>query len=152
MGATPEVIAAAQACAKKWKVPASVTIAQYGLESGWGEHEPPGSNNPFGMKAGAWALPGTFVECDTTEVVHGTSVSVTARFRKFDSIADAFDAHGKLLATAAPYAQAMRKVPNADDFADALTGVYATDPAYGAKLRALMRADNLYQYDVAATP
>src|ERR1022692_5235751 len=41
-----------------------------------------------------------------------------------------------------------RKDPNA--FAAALTGVYATDPDYGAKLIGLMRLYNLYRYDTAA--
>jgi hypothetical protein len=41
-----------------------------------------------------------------------------------------------------------------DAFANDLTGVYATDPDYGANLIALMKLYNLYQYDTApaATP
>jgi flagellum-specific peptidoglycan hydrolase FlgJ len=35
--------------------------------------------------------------------------------------------------------------PNA--FADALTGVYATDPEYGNLLKSLMQSHNLYQYN-----
>ena len=41
-----------------------------------------------------------------------------------------------------------RAVPDA--FANDLTGVYATDPEYGANLIALMKLYNLYRFDVAA--
>ena len=36
---TPYIIASAQASQRKWRVPASVTIAQWALESGWGAHQ-----------------------------------------------------------------------------------------------------------------
>jgi flagellum-specific peptidoglycan hydrolase FlgJ len=36
---------------------------------------------------------------------------------------------------------------NCDAFADALTGISATDPHYGRSLTALMKALDLYQYD-----
>jgi flagellum-specific peptidoglycan hydrolase FlgJ len=36
---------------------------------------------------------------------------------------------------------------NADGFANALTGIYATDPHYGRSLTALMKALDLYQYN-----
>ena len=47
----PDIIAAAREAQRKWKIPASISLAQWALESGWGRHMPPGSNNPFGMKA-----------------------------------------------------------------------------------------------------
>jgi len=47
----PDIIAAAQSSQQKWGIPASVTIAQWALESGWGKYMPPDSNNPFGIKA-----------------------------------------------------------------------------------------------------
>ena len=43
---------------------------------------------------------------------------------------------------------ANRDLPDA--FANALTGVYATDPGYGTNLIALMGLYNLYRYDSAA--
>ena len=43
-----------------------------------------------------------------------------------------------------------RAVPDA--FANDLTGVYATDPDYGANLIALMKLYNLYQFDSAGAP
>ena len=47
----PEVGDAAVASRRKWTVPASITIAQWAVESAWGASMPPGSNNPFGIKA-----------------------------------------------------------------------------------------------------
>jgi flagellum-specific peptidoglycan hydrolase FlgJ len=35
-----------------------------------------------------------------------------------------------------------------DRFADALTGIYATDPQYGATLKWVMASYNLKQYDL----
>jgi flagellum-specific peptidoglycan hydrolase FlgJ len=144
-GAFPaDVIGAAQASQETWKIPAAVTLAQWALESNWGKAMPSGSNNPFGIKATA-ADP--FVEAQTREVVNGKDITIVAKFRKFASMDDAFDQHGRLLATARPYAQARTQVGNPDAFADALTGVYATDPNYGTALKRIMKTYNLYQYD-----
>ena len=46
-----DVINAATASRLRWSVPASVTLAQWVVESAWGAAVPPGSNNPFGIKA-----------------------------------------------------------------------------------------------------
>ena len=68
-------------------------------------------------------------------------------FRKFDSLAEAFDQHGKLLATGAPYQKAMALKDDADAFADALTGVYATDPNYGTTLKYVIHTYDLTVHD-----
>jgi flagellum-specific peptidoglycan hydrolase FlgJ len=140
----PDIVAAARAAQAKWKIPASVSIAQYGLESGWGAHMPPGSNNPFGIKA----LPGQARSNTLTrEVVHGQDVVIHAGFRAFASIAEAFDAHAQLLATAGAYGPARARLPDVDGFITALTGVYATDPNYGRELMAIIAGDDLTRYD-----
>lgn len=136
--APPEIVAAAQAAEVKYGVPASVTIAQWKLESNSGKSMPAGSNNPFGIKA----KPGQpYVEAETTEFANGQMQKVKQRFAKFDSIADAFDAHAKLLATGAAYSEARKHTADPAAYADALTGKYATDPQYGQKLKALMAQD-----------
>jgi hypothetical protein len=140
----PEVVEAAIASRRRWNVPASVTLAQWAVESAWGAAMPPGSNNPFGIKATAQQ---EGVASATREVLEGKSVTVTATFRKFASLAEAFDQHGKLLATAAPYAAAMKKVSDPEGFADALTGVYATDPNYGSTLKWVIKNFGFSRYD-----
>jgi flagellum-specific peptidoglycan hydrolase FlgJ len=143
----PEIVEAAQAAQRKWKIPASVSLSQWALESGWGKHTPPGSNNPFGYKA----LPGQpSVTVQTREFVHGRYITINAPFRKFDSLADAFDEHARLLAQAAPYAKAREVLPSPINFVHALTGIYATDPAYGSELTTIIIGDKLTQYDVTA--
>jgi hypothetical protein len=140
----PQIIEAAKASAQRYKVPAAVTIAQWIVESAWGSAMPPDSNNPFGIKA---LDDQPAVESGTWEVIDGKSITVTARFRKFASLTEAFEAHGKLLATASPYKAAMELVRDPDQFADALTGVYATDPQYGTTLKWVMDNYKLKQYD-----
>ncbi len=130
-----EIVAAAQASQAKYGIPAEVTIAQWKLESGGGKRMPVGSNNPFGIKAKAGQ---PFVESETKEFIDGEMQTVKQKFAKFDSLEDAFDAHAKLLATGAAYADARKQKGDPQAFADALTGTYATDPQYGQKLKSLM--------------
>lgn len=143
------VILAAQASEQACGVPASVTIAQWVLESARGADMPPGSDNPFGIKA---RVGDPFVNVWTTEYRGGRYVRLLAPFRKFNTLGDAFACHGAMIAGDEIYKAAMAGLPGADKFANALTGVYATDPDYGGKLIEIMNGANLYQYDVAAPP
>ena len=140
----PDVADAAVASRLRWTVPASVTVAQWAVESAWGASMPPGSNNPFGIKA-TGEQPA--VDSPTREVIKGENVVVSARFRMFASLSQAFDEHGRLLATAPVYKDAMKQKDDPPAFADALTGVYATDPNYGFTLKWVMENYGLSQYD-----
>ena len=142
----PEIIEAAKASQTKWRIPASIVLAQWIVESAWGASMPPDSNNPFGIKA----LPNQpAVESNTREVINGNSIYIVARFRRFDSMAQAFELHGQLLATSHHYRAAMKLVDDPEQFADALTGVYATDPKYGTTLKWVINNYSLRQYDQA---
>lgn len=140
----PELIEAAQVSQKKWRIPASITLAQWIVESAWGAAMPPDSNNPFGIKATA-SQPA--VEASTEEVIDGKRIRIVDRFRRFESITEAFDQHGRLLATASPYRAAMQLVEDVERFADALTGVYATDPQYGTTLKWVITTYGLKKHD-----
>jgi flagellum-specific peptidoglycan hydrolase FlgJ len=134
----------AAAAQRKYGVPAAVTIAQAINESGWGQSQlATKDNNLFGIKgtgpAGSDPLP-------TQEYLNGQWVSQTAAFRVYNSVAESIDDHGKLLATSGYYGQAMASRGDADAFANALTGIYATDPGYGQTLIGLMSQYNLYRY------
>jgi hypothetical protein len=138
----------AVAAQQRYGVPAAVTIAQAIEESGWGQSElATKNNNLFGIKGTG---PGGSDPRPTREYHDGQWVTRITLFRVYNDIAESIDDHGRLLATSGYYKRAMavREVPDA--FAATLTGVYATDPEYGAKLISLMRAHDLYRYDGAA--
>lgn len=149
IGITRDVIAAAQRAEQNFGIPAAISLAQYGLESGYGRHMPAGSNNPFGIKA----RPGDpFVWARTKEQdAAGHVYSTMAKFRQFASLDEAFEEHAKLL-TGRRYAKARNALPSVDRFADALTGVYATDHEYGAKLRKIIHGEGLERFDNAPIP
>ena len=139
------VIEAAQAAQRKWKVPASVSLAQYANESAWGTKIPPGSHNYFGIKA-IFGQP--YVTATTSEYLNGQWVRIPQNFAKYASDAEGFDAHGKFLGLNKRYAPAF-KTKSAEDFARAIAKAgYATAPGYGDALVKLMRDYHLEQYDV----
>jgi hypothetical protein len=140
----------ALATQQRYGIPAAVTIAQAIDESGWGRSVlATADHNLFGIKgagpAGRDMLP-------TREHENGVWVTRTAPFRVYHSVAESIEDHGRLLATDPAYRHAMASRGRPDAFATALTGVYATDPGYGASLIALMRLYNLYRYDAATPP
>ena len=142
----------AVAAQQRYGVPASVTIAQAIEESAWGQSSLAAQyHNLFGIKgtgpAGSVTLP-------TQEYENGSWVTIDAQFAVYRNDAESIAGHAELLATSGYYARAMADRAYPDAFANNLTGVYATDPDYGANLIALMKLYNLYQYDTApaATP
>lgn len=142
-----ETISAAKAALAKWDVPASVTLAQFALESGWGQHMPPNSNNPFGIKA----KPGDpFVTVPTCEVINGKSMLVQAAFRAYGGLTEAFDDHGRLLASAPVYAPAMAAWKASRDvrrFVPLMAQHYATDPHYAGLILSIIDTNHMTQYD-----
>lgn len=148
MSFDPEIIVAAQKAQHDWKVPASVSLAQFAIESGYGKYMPAGSFNPFGIKA-----TGTqpYVPATTREVLNGKSVKIVQNFRKFDSFAQAFDEHAKMLATKPLYAPAMAawsEPPYALDLGVRLMAkFYATAPDYATVILSVIHGQNLQQYD-----
>jgi flagellar protein FlgJ len=146
-------VAPAQQSQRETLVPASVTLAQAILESGWGRSSLSATdNNFFGMKCftqGKFAngcRTYTTNECTAAGVCYTTS----AVFRSYASSLESFRDHGALLAGASRYAAAFNYTKDANQFAAEIHKAgYATDPNYTTKLVALMTKYNLYQYDVA---
>lgn len=142
-----EVINAAQATQRQWGIPTCVTLAQWALESSYGSRMPSGTNNPFGIKARESEA---CVEAWTTEYIGGKKKRVRQKFRVFPNLEAAFIHHGKLLGTSHYYAKARNYLNEPDKFADALTGIYATDPNYGLLLKSVMQSKNLYSFNLAS--
>ena len=139
-----QVAPGAIAMQSRYGIPAAVTIAQAIDESGWGQSALAiRDHNLFGIKgtgpAGTDMLP-------TQEYQNGQYVTVTAPFRVYHNVAESIADHGQLLANGPSYQHAMADQHLPDAFATDLTGVYATDPQYGASLIAIMRLYNLYQF------
>ena len=140
-----QIAPGALAAQQRFGVPASVTIAQAIDESGWGTSQLAANDyNLFGIKGSGPAGSVTF---PTQEFENGQWVTIYAQFRVYHNVSESISDHAELLATSGYYTRAMadRAVPDA--FANDLTGVYATDPEYGANLIALMRLYNLYRFD-----
>jgi flagellum-specific peptidoglycan hydrolase FlgJ len=129
-----DAAAAAVVSEKSTGCPAELTVPQWVIESRWGLNMPAGSNNPFGIKA----RPGDpFVTSETTEFLNGTATQIPQNFHKYDSLTDAFNAHGLLITTGAPYQQAFEAYEKTHDVVGLIKGIavrYSTSPVYATTL------------------
>jgi flagellum-specific peptidoglycan hydrolase FlgJ len=140
-------------------VPASVTVAQAILESGWGEHHMGDANNYFGIKAQESNGKITFGTVATGYVdkltkeykPNGVAYTVVAHFRAYKDMAGSFIDHGIFLNGNARYRKALdtyARSKDADAFAQGLQDAgYATDPNYAKMLVSLMKRYDLYQFN-----
>jgi flagellar rod assembly protein/muramidase FlgJ len=135
---------AAQDCQKRTGIPASITLAQAALESGWGERAP--GCNLFGIKADpSWT--GASVAFVTHEHLEGKDVQLSDRFRAYSSWLDSMLDHAKFLQANPRYRACFKELDGAG-WARALQAAgYATDPDYAMKLISIMRGRNLGFYD-----
>lgn len=137
------VLPHAQRAAQALGVPAEAIVAQAALETGWGRHVPrhadgTPSHNFFGIKADA-SWKGARLTKTTHEHLGGRMQSVSADFRSYGSIGEAFDDYARFLTTNPRYAQALRQGADGEGFVRGLQDAgYATDPAYANKLLKLM--------------
>lgn len=128
----------AREAARSLGVSEHFVVAQAALESGWGRGElrradGSPSYNLFNIKAGAgWG--GAVVELPVTEYAGGRAYTEQARFRAYESYAEAFDDYVRLLSDNQRYAGVLGQT-SASGFAFGLQqSGYATDPVYARKL------------------
>jgi flagellum-specific peptidoglycan hydrolase FlgJ len=134
----------AQSVARKWKVPASVVIAQAALETNWGRALK--GNAYFGVKQGATS--GDAIAFTTSDFIDGQKVTIVDRFRKYKGLNDAANAYGQLLRAAPRYKEVFKYTTNPVKFAEALQQAgYATDPQYAQKLKSIINKYDLTAYD-----
>jgi flagellar protein FlgJ len=133
----------AERAARRLGVDAKAIAAQAALETGWGQKlardgRGVSGNNLFNIKASAdW--PGARVTVNTLEFEDGLPRRRQAQFRAYQSPADSFEDYVRLLSDNPRYAEALRRGPSADSFAQSLQEAgYATDPRYAEKLRSIM--------------
>ncbi len=142
-------VPAALAMQRQYSVPASITLAQAILESGWGQTAlAKQANNFFGIKAIYFADPKSYIEFPTKEFVDGRAVMELAKFARYPSPAQSFAAHAQLLSLAERYKPAMAVAHDPEAFAMELQQCgYSTNPGYAVSLMQLVAEFDLTQYD-----
>jgi uncharacterized protein YraI len=141
----------AKQSSRTYKVPASVTIAQAILESGWGRSDLSRvDHNYFGIKC--FGTPGAIaIGCrayPTTECNGKKCYRTTAQFRVYRGPADSFADHGRFLVVNPRYRKAFSYTRDPNRFAIEIHKAgYATSPTYARNLINLMKRYNLYRFD-----
>jgi hypothetical protein len=136
---------------RRYRVPASVTMAQAIIESGWGRSQLSAADrNYFGIKC--FGTPGPIaLGCRTyatTECERSQCWRTEATFRTYRSLRDSVRDHGHFLVVNPRYRPAFAHTRNPDRFATAIHRAgYATAPGYARAVISLMRQYQLYRFD-----
>ena len=134
---------------KKYRIKASIIIAQAALESNWGQSQLASKyNNLFGVKGDA--NNGTLLA--TKEYVIGQWITVEDYFVVYPSWKASVEAHSKLFVEGTGWdANHYRAVLEATNYKQAAQALqekgYATDPDYATKLINLIEEYQLDSYD-----
>jgi len=127
---------------QKWKVPASITLAQGLLESAAGQSSlATQGNNHFGIKCHGWSGATIYRDDDRRNEC----------FRAYKSAYDSFEDHSRFLATGQRYKSLFSlRLTDYKGWARGLKAAgYATNPSYAQSLIDIIERFNLSQYDRA---
>lgn len=127
---------------QRWKIPASITLAQGLFESGAGQSElARKGNNHFGIKCNGW----------TGRKVYHDDDERNECFRAYDSAYESYEDHSRFLASSQRYRSLFDlKVTDYKNWAKGLKAAgYATNPQYASKLIEIIQLYKLYEYDTA---
>lgn len=140
-----KIVPAAQACQRSSGIPASFTIAQAALESGWGAKAP--GNNLFGIKADpAWK--GPVVNFAThEEYVKGVLMPITAKFRAYRSWGESLADHAEFFRENQRYAACFQETTGHGWARAAARVGYATDKNYADLIISVINGRNLTRFD-----
>jgi flagellum-specific peptidoglycan hydrolase FlgJ len=141
------VTPAARASMQSTKIPASFTVAEGALESGWGASQlAQQAFNLFGVKADpSWHGPTWSMQ--TREFLNGNWVMVPAVWRKYSDWLGSISDHAQFLIVNPRYRPAFAYT-SGTTFAQAIAAAgYATDPQYATKIISIIKAHNLSQLD-----
>ena len=138
---------AAQKSAKATKIPASFTIAEAALESGWGTSKLALEGfNLFGVKADrSWN--GDTLSIDTKEFLHGKWVIIPALWRKYTTWLECIQDHAAFLLDNPRYKPAFEHTDGAGFAIAVAVAGYATDPDYASKIISVIHAHGLAALD-----
>ena len=126
-------------------IPASFTLAQAALESGWGAKAP--GCNLFGIKADK-ALKGAVVMVSTHEVIDGKRIGMDDAFRCYVNYGDALADRAAFFRRNPRYAACFKETTGAGWARAVAQAGYATDPKYAESLIAVMDGRSMTRYDV----
>ena len=126
----------------KFKIPASITLAQGLLESGAGYSElATKGNNHFGIKCHGWTGRKTYHDDDEAQEC----------FRAYNNVYESYEDHSLLLSRQPRYRSLFSL--DGDDYKGWAHGLkkcgYATSPTYAQKLIGIIELYKLQQYDKA---
>lgn len=139
-----KILPAAQACQRTSGIPASFTMAQAALESGWGEKAP--GCNLFGIKADkAWTGPVVFVA--THEVIKGVRVAITDKFRAYRTWGECLADRAEFFRKNPRYAKCFNETTGHGWARAVAAAGYASDPKYADLLIAIMDGRNMTRFD-----
>ncbi len=125
----------AERAAQRLGTSPEILMAQAALETGWGKHVVGGgSNNLFSIKADpSWE--GRTVTQRTMEVFGGKPVRVSAAFRAYNDVGEAFDDYVDFIQQNPRYQRALERAADPRAYVQELQRAgYATDPAYAQKI------------------
>ena len=129
---------------RRWKIPASITLAQGLFESGAGQSElARKGNNHFGIKCNGW---------EGRKVYHDDDARNEC-FRAYNSPYESFEDHSRFLVNGQRYRSLFSlKTTDYKGWARGLKAAgYATNPQYADKLIEIIQLYKLYEYDKAKT-
>lgn len=142
------LVPAAQACQRASGIPASFTLAQAALESGWGAKAP--GCNLFGIKADkGWK--GPVVMVSTHEVINGKRVGIDDAFRCYANYDEALADRAVFFKRNPRYSKCFLETTGAGWARAVAKAGYATDPNYAESLIKVMDGRRMTQYDVLPT-
>ena len=126
----------------RWKIPASITLAQGLFESGAGRSElARKGNNHFGIKCNGW----------TGRTVHHDDDERNECFRAYNSVFESYEDHSRFLVNGQRYHSLFNL--NVTDYKGWARGLkaagYATNPQYATKLIEIIQLYKLYEFDTA---
>ena len=125
---------------RRYRIPASITLAQAVLESSAGKSElAVKGNNHFGIKCHGW----------TGRAVYHDDDENNECFRAYNSVLESFEDHSKFLVTSNRYSSLFKlKVTDYKGWAYGLKSCgYATNPRYAIQLIDIIQLYKLYEYD-----
>ena len=126
----------------KWKIPASITLAQGLLESGAGNGRlATKANNHFGIKCHGWKGRTIYHDDDARGEC----------FRSYSSAYESFEDHSRFLSSGQRYKGLFKlRLTDYQGWARGLKAAgYATNPRYASQLIDIIQLYRLYQYDKA---